>query len=154
MNLDLTDKRGISSFTMLQDMQTWWQTWGPHIAEREGKKGWILFLLDAIDKAQELQMTMSRLLRNKPQWDTTGWNQREWCSVLANAEEGAAWFDTNMPSLRDVPEWAQFLLVALSSIFSAQIRVCRELGEVQRKGHLLVNLAPSDTRPGLQELES
>lgn len=152
---DFSDNRGPASRPLLVDLQEWWQAWGPKIANREGKQGWILLLLDTLERVLKMQMTMSRLLRKKPQWDSSGWSEDEWRSVKEVAAEGAAWFEKNMPRLEDVPEWAGFLFVAIHSIFAAHKRLAAELEEVLHERHLLVNLTPALERPGeYQEVES
>jgi hypothetical protein len=149
------DNRGPSSRPLLVDLQEWWAVWGPKVAAHEGKQGWILLLLDALDKVVKMQMTMSRLLRKKPAWDSSGWSEDEWRPVSEVAAEGAAWFHENRPRLEDVPEWAQFLFVAIHSIFAAHQRLAAELEEVMHESHLLVNLTPALERPGeYQEVES
>jgi hypothetical protein len=154
VKLEYADTRGLSSRTFLQDMQEWWQAWGPRIMQAEGKQGWILLLLDAVERASSMLMTMSRILRKKPEWDTSGWAEAEWLPIVQTVEEGSAWFEKNAPRLKDVPEWAQFLFLALHGLFRSQCRVAREVQEIQRKSHLLINLTPAtEGSGGWQEIE-
>jgi hypothetical protein len=63
---ELRDERGLSSLSVAGDMAEWWRAWGPQIAAQHGKQGWILFLLDSLEKLQEVSMLLSRVLRDKP----------------------------------------------------------------------------------------
>lgn len=139
------DTRGPSSFEFMIDMSSWWKVYGPEIAKRFGKCGWILLMLDAHEKLEGLVMTISRLIRNKPEWDTRGWSQQEWTNIENRARAAYGWFATNAPAPEDVPEWGQFILTAMDGLFGAMIKVAQEVREIQEEGHLLVNLTRPET---------
>lgn len=140
----LADNRGLASLPVLQDMQEWWREWGPRIAKDVGRQGWILFLLDANEKLVETTMLMSRLLRNKPDWDTRGWSEAEWLRVDDQATAALRWFERHVQTLTDVPEFAQFLLSAQYGNFCALARVGRELRAAQEQGYTTVVLEEQD----------
>jgi len=134
-----------ASFPFLVDMQEWWSEWGPKILNEYGKTGWILLILDSYEKLEGLLMTMARLLRKKPEWNTDGWSAQEWENIEDRATEAYAWFCRNIPDQRDIPEFAKFLLVAEDGLFCAFKKMAAEVREIQEEGHLLVNLTkPED----------
>lgn len=138
--LDGTDNRGQHSLPILRDWQTWWAAWGPEIATSVGKHGWIIFLLDANERMLEMQTTLSRVVRGKPEWNTAGWSEREWGDVSDMTAEGLAWFETNAPRLDDIPEWAAFLVTAQRGLFQTVVRLGRELRTLQEQGYTTVVL--------------
>lgn len=139
------DKRGPSSFGFMEDLQLWWRAYGPEIVARFGRCRWILLVMDAIEKLGGLEMTISRILRQKPQWDTTGWSAQEWTNIEHRAEAAYCWFAKHAPDPRDIPEWAQFVMVALDGAFGAMRKIAAEVREIQEEGHLLVSLTkPED----------
>lgn len=141
MKHDLVDRRGLSSLAVAADWQTWWSTWGPQIAREHGRQGWILFLLDANEKLLEVQMLLSRVIRNKPEWDTTGWSEAEWMNVAEQTAFALAWFEKYAPGpMRDAPEWAQFLFSSQHGNFAVVARAGRELRAIQEQGYLVATL--------------
>lgn len=148
--LSLEDRRGLSSLDYATDADLWWRTWGPIIASRHGKQGWILFLLDANQKLQETAMLLSRLLRNKPEWNTAGWTEAEWENVETTTGAADAWFRKNADApMRDAPEWAQYLFVAQAGNFAVCKRLGRELRAVQDQGYLVATIEKDPTRQGV-----
>lgn len=139
------DDRGLSSFAIVKDWREWWSLWGPEIQARFGKVGWVLFLLDAHEKLEGLLMNLSRIIREKPDWDTAGWSEDEWSNPIWVAAKAKAWFQLNCPDMRDVPEFARFMLVGQHGLFGVMERLAREVREIQEEGHLLVNLTNPDT---------
>ena len=147
MKHDLVDLRGASSLAVISDWQDWWRVWGPKIANEVGKQGWILFLLDANEKIQEVTMLVSRLLRNKPEWDSARWTQAEWENIEHLTATACAWYEENAPApMRDAPDWAQFLFSAQHGNLCALKRAGRELRAVQEQGYLVATL---ERRPGI-----
>jgi len=142
--LNGTDQRGEHSLPILRDWQTWWAAWGPQIAANVGKHGWIIFLLDASERMLEMQTTLSRVIRGKPEWNTEGWSEREWGSVADMTAEGLAWFKSNAPRLDDVPEWTAFILSAQLGMFQTLARLGRELRSLQLQGYSTVVLETRD----------
>ena len=134
------DDRGAHSLPILRDWQTWWREWGPRVAQDVGRHGWILFLLDSSERILEMQMTLSRVIRGKPEWDTSGWSEREWGSVAEMTAEGMAWFEKNSPRVDDVPEWAAFILTAQRGLFQTAWRLGRELQTLREQGYTTVVL--------------
>lgn len=128
------DNRGIASFPILMDWDEFWKTWGPQIVGHVGHQGWVLFLMDAIQKSLELQLTMSRLLRKKTQ-DTRGWSQAEWLNVADQTEEGLRWFERNLLDPKSLPEWAQFFQAGLYGQFTTMARLGREIRQLQDHGY-------------------
>lgn len=146
MNRPLEDRRGLSSFAVAADWVEWWRSWGPRIAAAHGRQNWILFLLDANEKTQEIAMLVSRVLRNKPEWESTGWSAAEWLNVEEQAAAADEWFQRNAPApMRDAPEWAQYLFSAQAGNFAVLRRLGRELRAVQERGYLVATL---ERRPG------
>lgn len=142
----LEDRRGLSSLPVAADAATWWREWGPKIVAVHGKQGWILFLLDAQEKLVEVHMLVSRLLRNKPEWDSRGWSQAEWEDVELQTAAAAAWFAQNAPTpMKDAPEWAQFLFSAQHGNFAVLRRLGRELRAIQEQGYLVATV---ERKPG------
>jgi len=147
MKHELRDERGLSSLAVAADWQEWWQVWGPKIAAEHGRQGWILLLLDANEKVQEVSMMLSRVLRNKPEYETTGWSEAEWLNVEDQSAEAAAWFERNAASpMKDAPEWAHFLFSSLHGNLTVLKRLGRELRAVQDQGYLVATL---ERRPGV-----
>lgn len=141
MKLELKDERGLGSLPIIADWQEWWKAWGPQIAKEHGKQGWILFLLDAHEKVQEVSMTLSRILRNKPDWDSTGWSEKEYLNIENQTGEALAWYERNAPSpMRDAPEWAQFLFSAQHGNLAVLARMGREQRALQEQGYLVATL--------------
>lgn len=147
----LADNRGVASLPILQDMQDWWQVWGPRIAKEEGKQGWILFLLDAHEKIEEVSMLVSRLLRNKPEWDSKGWSQNEWLPVDEQSTAAVRWFENHLPRLDDVPEFAQFLLSAQYGNLCVLARLGREMRAAQEQGYTTVVLEADEGRLNVRQ---
>jgi hypothetical protein len=139
------DDRGMSSYAVIKDWQEWWRLWGPEIAKRFGHDGWVLFILEAHTKMEDILMNWSRILRNKPDWDTAGWSEDEWSNPLWVAAKAKAWFQTNCPHMDDIPEFARFILVGQNGMFGVLERLAREMFEIQSEGHLLVNMTNKDT---------
>lgn len=144
--LPLEDRRGLSSLDYATDADEWWREWGPKIAAQHGKQGWILFLLDASQKLQETWMLISRLLRNKPDWNTAGWSQAEWLNVEEQTALADAWFREHVDApMKEAPEWAQYLFVANAGHFAVAKRAGREMRAIQEQGYLVATL---ERRPG------
>lgn len=115
--------------------------WGPKIAAEHGHQGWILFLLDANEKIQEVSMLLARLMRNKPEWESTGWSAAEWQSVEDQTAAACSWFEANAPApMRDAPEWAQFLFTAQHGNFMVLKRLGREQKALQDQGYLVATI--------------
>lgn len=141
MKQSIEDQRGLSSLHVVTDWDEWWRTWGPTIVDRHGRQGWVLFLLDANAKLLEIEMLVSRLLRNKPEWNTATWSEAEWQNVETQTAAAAAWFQSNAPEpMRDAPPWCQFLFSAQAGNFAVLKRLGRELRAVQEQGYLCVTL--------------
>lgn len=144
--VSLEDRRGLSSLDFASDADEWWRAWGPVIASRHGRQGWILFLLDANQKLQETAMLVSRLLRNKPEWNTAGWSQAEWENVEVNTALADSWFREHAAApMKDAPDWAQYLFVAQAGNFAVLKRLGREMRAIQEQGYLVATL---ERRPG------
>jgi hypothetical protein len=139
------DERGLSSFDHLKDMQEWWGRYGPEIINHFGKQHWVLFMCDAEERLEGLLMNFSRVLREKPDWDTSGWSEDEWSNSMWTAAKAKAWFQLNCPHMNDVPEFARFVFVAMNGLFNSFERLAREVREIQEEGHLLVTLTNPDT---------
>lgn len=91
-------------------------------------------------------MLISRVLRNKPEWNTAGWSEAEWLNVEEQGALADAWYRENAPApMREAPEWAQFLFVAQGGNFAVAKRATRELRAVQEQGYLVATL---ERRPG------
>lgn len=149
--LEMTDKRGIDSLPVIEDWQAWWQEWGPRIAAEEGRQPWIIFMLDAHEKTLEGLMLLSRLIRNKPKWNTTGWTQAEWGNVALFGAEARCWFEQNHPRLEDVPEYAQFIISAQYGVFCALERLTREMRAIQDQGYKVVALESGEDGVTMRE---
>jgi hypothetical protein len=144
---ELRDERGLGSLPVIADWQEWWRYWGPRIADQHGKAGWILFLLAANERIQEVSMLLSRLVRNKPEYDTRGWSAAEWLNVEEQTAAALAWFEANAPApMRDAPEWAQFLFSAQHGNLAVLKRLGRELRALQEQGYLVATI---ERRPGV-----
>jgi hypothetical protein len=142
--LEMKDERGLASLPIVEDWQSWWQEWGPRIVQEEGHQPWIIFLLDANEKLLELLMLTSRLIRNKPEWNTSRWTEKEWLNVAEQGAEARAWFAANHPNPDDMPEYAQFLLSGQHGLFCSLERVTRELRALQEHGFGIAVLDRSD----------
>jgi hypothetical protein len=140
------DNRGNASLPVLEDMQTFWREWGPRIAKDVGRQGWVLFILDAHEKAQEMEMLLSRVIRNKPEWSTAGWSENEWGNVEETTAEALAWFDRNCPDPDKLPEWVAFVLSGIRGNLSVLKRMGRELRALQAQGYSTVVLETDGTR--------
>lgn len=141
MNHELEDKRGLSSLAVAADWQEWWKHWGPQIAAQHGRAGWVLFLLDANEKIQEASMLLSRVMRNKPEWDSTGWSEAEWLNVEEQTAEAAGWFKRNAARpMAEAPPWAQFLFSAQYGNLTVLARLGREQRALQEQGYLVATL--------------
>jgi len=138
------DSRGMSSYAVVKDWSDYWALWGPLIMVQFGREGWIRFMLDAHVKLEGLGMMFSRQLRNKPNWDSSGWSEDEWSSPMWVAAKAKAWYQLNCPKMDDVPEFARFIFVAQNGLFGVLERLAREVHEIQSEGHLLVNLTNAD----------
>lgn len=128
-----------ASFPKALEWQQWWEHWRGYIHEGQP---WVRFLVDATTALQQMFVTISRILRNKPNWDTSGWTPEEWLPVIDIVDEKLAWFTTNRPRKEDIPAWAEIILQALDGAYRTLGRLSREVEQIQRKGHLLVNVSP------------
>lgn len=142
--LQMKDERGLESLPIIADWQAWWREWGPKIADEEGRQPWILFMLDAHERQLETMMVVSRLLRNKPEWNTVGWSESEAGNIEEFTEAAYQWFVRNMPNAESVPEYAQFILSAQHGAFATIRRLGRELRHVQEEGYSTVVLDRND----------
>lgn len=123
-----------------------WQEWFQyHRDEIHEGQPWVRFLVDATTTLQQLHVTTSRILRKKPNWETAGWSQEEWMPIVEVAEEKLSWFEKNKPRSQDVPPWAGILLEAIGGSMKLQVRIAKEVSQIQRKGHLLINVSPLET---------
>ncbi len=129
----------VGSLPKALEWQEWWAYWGDRIHEGQP---WVRFLVDATTVLQQMHVTTSRILRKKPNWHTEGWTVAEWCPVIEVAEERNAWFQKNKPKICDIPKWAEFLLTALEGSFLMQVRLAKEVDQINRRGHLLINVNP------------
>jgi hypothetical protein len=146
----LEDNRGNASFPILKDMQEWWKEWGPKIVSEVGRQGWVLFLLDAHEKVTEVEMLLSRVLRNKSKWDSAGFSEAEWSNPEQQATAALRWFERHAPGVqKDAPEWAQFLIAAQYNAFSVLSRLGREVRGAVENGYSPVVLEQSATGDGL-----
>lgn len=92
-------------------------------------------------------MLLSRLIRNKPEWSSTGWSQAEWENVEDQTALALAWFEANAPApMKDAPEWAQFLFSAQHGNFAVLKRLGREQRALQEQGYLVATV---ERRPGV-----
>lgn len=153
MQLKFADKAGLSSLAVVDDWQVWWREWGPKIMAQHGRQGWILFMLEANDKVQEVSMVLARIIRNKPKWNSVGWSQKEWLNCAETAAEAQAWFEKHGESvMRDAPEWAKFILVAQHGNLTVLSRLARELRGIQENGHSTVVLEATANGIDLKEV--
>ncbi len=129
----------IASFPRAVEWQWWWAYWRNQIPQTDP---WVGFLVDATTTLQQTFVTISRVLRNKPQWDTTGWTPEEWRNVLDVVDEKLSWFQLNRPRPDDIPAWARILLQALDGAYLTLRRLAQEVEQIQRTGHLVVNVSP------------
>ena len=129
----------IAAFPKAVQWQQWWEYWRDAIPEGQP---WARFMIDATTVLQQAFVTISRNLRKKPKWDTTGWTPEEWRNVLKVAEEKLAWFRLNRPKPEDMPVWAGIILQALDGAYLTLRRLAQEVDQINRKGHLLVNVCP------------
>lgn len=140
--LEPGDTRGEQSLPILRDWASWWQVWGPRVAAEEGRQPWIMFLLDASERIIQMQTTLSRLLRDKPDWDTTGWSEDEWSNPADVTLRGLQWFERNVPT--DVPEFAAFIIAGQRGMFQTLHRLGREVRRLQEEGYGTVVLEARD----------
>ena len=140
----------IGAFPKALEWQQWWRYWSEKIGESQP---WVRFLVDATTTLQQMFVRISRLLRQKPNWDTQGWTPEEWMSVIDTVDEKFAWFQKNKPRREEVPLWALILLDAIEGAYLMMSRLAREVDQIQRKGHLLINVNP-ETEGTLAELGS
>lgn len=148
--LEPGDVRGEQSLPILRDWQAWWQVWGPRVAAEEGRQPWIMFLLDSSERIIEMQTTLSRVMKSKPEWDTTGWSEDEWSNIEDVCVRGLCWFERNVP--KDVPEFAAFIIAGQRGMFQTLARLGRELRSLQELGYGTVVLEASD-RHGVSVLQ-
>jgi len=95
-------------------------------------------------------MLISRLLRNKPSWNSTGWSQAEWLNVEEQTAVADAWFQASAESpMRDAPDWARFIFSAQAGTFAVLKRLGRELRAVQEQGYLVATIEKDPTRQGV-----
>lgn len=130
----MDDEGGTHALPLIEDWQDWWRLWGPRIAKEEGKQGWIIFILDAHEKITELNANVQRIMMGKT--DKVGnsvWNAREWENCETIALEAKAWFERNVPNLKDVPEFAQFMLSAQHANLCILSRLSRDLRGMQEE---------------------
>jgi hypothetical protein len=125
----------MSSLVTVEGWSHWWQAWAPRIAEQSGREGWILFLLDAVEEITTLEGTMSRILRDKPEWNTALWAEQEWLDIEHTAGSALNWYDRNCPRLDRVPEWAAFVLCAMRGHITVLARLGKELRAAQEQGY-------------------
>jgi hypothetical protein len=137
----LGDSRGDASLPVALDWQEWWGHWAPRIASDVGRVGWVLFLMDAVMKLTDLEVMMSRKLRNKAADQLPGWAEDEWSNVAERAAQAVGWFEEHAPAAkRDAPEWAQFILAGIGGLFAVQARLAREVRAAQEQGYRVVTL--------------
>ncbi len=129
----------IAAFPKAVEWLQWWEWWQTEI---HSGQPWVRFLVDATTTLQQTFVTISRILRKKPAWDTAGWTPEEWRNVIEVVEEKLAWFRLHRPRPEDLPPWAGILLQALDGAYLTLRRLAQEVEQIQRRGHLLVNVNP------------
>lgn len=130
----MDDEGGTHALPMIEDWDLFWRMWGPRIKQEEGAQPWIIFLLDAHEKITELNAIIQRIIMGKP--NTVGnsvWSEKEWESCEEVAVEAKAWFDRNVPALKDMPEFASFILSAQHANLSILCRLARDVRGMQEQ---------------------
>lgn len=141
----LEDNRGVASFPFAADCQEWWAIWGPRIVKEVGRVGWVLFILDAHEKLVEGHMLISRLLRSKSKWESKGWTPDEWGNVADITMQSLRWYENHASTIiKQVPEWAAFLIAGQYSNFCLLARLGREMRAAQEQGYSTVVLETKD----------
>lgn len=95
-------------------------------------------------------MLLSRLMRNKVEWDSTGWSEAEWLNCEEQTADALGWYERNAPApLRDAPDWAQFLFSAQHGNLAVLKRLGREQRALQEQGYLCATIERTPEGPVL-----
>lgn len=132
--VQMDDDGGTHALPLIEDWQTWWREWGPRIKTEEGAQPWIIFILDAHEKITELNAITQRIMMGKT--DKVGnsvWSAKEWENCETVALEAKGWFDRNVPNLKNVPEFAAFMLSAQHANLCILARLARDLRGMQEQ---------------------
>jgi hypothetical protein len=135
MPLGARDRGFGASFPKGVEWQVWWDHWKPLLGELQP---WERFFVDACTTLQQAHVTMSRKLR-KVEWTSVGWTPEEMGSMLALVEEKHAWYHKNRPRDFELPTWARIGFQALDGAYENNLRLARELDQINRRGYALVN---------------
>lgn len=130
----MDDDGGTHALPLIEDWASWWSVWGPRIKVEEGAQPWIIFILDAHEKITELNAITMRIMMGKT--DTVGnsvWSEKEWLNCETVALEAKSWFDRNVPNLKNVPDFAAFILTAQHANLAILTRLARDLRGMQEQ---------------------
>lgn len=115
-----------------------------HLPKIQETAGWVRLLVVATVAVHQGALLMARRIRKNANWAGSG-TEDDWMGIETVAMDKLNWFRQNCPGpleRRSLPPWGNFLIEALEGAFLTIARVAREVDQVQRKGHLLVNVAP------------
>lgn len=118
-----------------------------HLPKIHETAGWIRLLVTATVAIHQGALLMARRIRKNANWAGSG-TEDDWMGIERVAMEKLNWFRQNCPGpleRRSLPPWGNFLIEAVEGAFLTIARVAREVDQVQRKGHLLVNVSAVST---------
>lgn len=130
------------SLVSARQWMEWLEYWLPRIHDDER---WVAFLVQSTINYHQMWIVFARRVRHNPNWDAGGGTVEDWVSCEKAAEERLHWFNSNKPSTVGtalVPRWANMLFDAVEGGLKTGVRLGREIDEIRRKGHLLVNVNP------------
>ena len=128
----------------LVSAQEWLDFIDYHLPKIKETAGWVRLLVTGVVAVHQGALLLARRIRKNAAW-AGGGTEDDWMAIERVANEKLAWFRQNRPGpleARGLPKWANFLLEATEGAFLTIARVAREVDQIQRKGHLLVNVAP------------
>jgi hypothetical protein len=127
--------------------QEWLEFIEFHLPKVNETVGWVRLLVTAVVAIHQGALLLARRIRKNATWTGSG-TQEDWLMIEQVAMQKLSWFRQNRPGVlesKSLPRWANFLLEAVEGAFLTIARVAREVDQIQRKGHLLVNVSPLAT---------
>lgn len=124
--------------------------WGPLLADDEP---WTMFLLQSCINLHQCFVVFARRVRKNPGWGR-GSTMEDTRNVVDAAEERLAQFEKGKKeiALTIMPPWAQFLVDMIEGAHYMMVRLGRDIDQIERKGHLLINIG-SPLTTGFTERE-
>ncbi len=133
----------------------WIEFLDQHAATFKDEQPWVTLLVQCVINLHQGFIIQSRRLRKNEYWTGAMTMAEQTVGIVNDAEERNAWFEKQSEQVDQtlLPDWARFMFCSIQGAFRMQIRIARDIEQIIRKGHLLVNVNPNvDTIEKAREL--